>query len=105
MSEVENQEYVISLRKSIAIYAAFVFLIIIFLGLTFKTSWFPGVITFFAYIGFGFYLNRVVLRGLISWHPTYNTLENVSRAKLSSFFFWPFSYATLFFQLAVNKIL
>jgi len=75
------------------------------LNLSLSTTWFPGMITFIAYLAFGYVLNRVVLRNLIEWHPMYNTIENVSGAKLSSFFLWPFSYASLFFKLAVNKVL
>jgi uncharacterized membrane protein len=51
----------------------------------------------------GFVMNRVVLRGLIEWHPVYNTIENVSRSKLRYIFFWPIAYPILFFQLAVVK--
>lgn len=51
----------------------------------------------------GFALNRIVLRGLIEWHPVYNTLGNVSRAKLGMMLLWPIRYPVLFFQLLVSK--
>lgn len=107
MSDAENQQQQpgISLRKSIAIYAAFLAVFILMVQLAVTTTWFSGIIAFIAYVAFGFVLNRVVLRGLIEWHPMYNTIENVSTAKLSSFALWPLSYASLFFKLAVNKML
>jgi len=40
---------------------------------------------------------------LIEWHPVYNTLENVSSAKLSTMAFWILAYPKLFFQLLVTK--
>lgn len=104
-AENQNQQPGISLRKSIGIYTAFVVAFFVMLNLAITTTWFPGIIAFIAYIAFGFVLNRVVLRGLIEWHPMYNTIENVSSAKLSSFALWPLSYAALFFKLAVNKVL
>ncbi|ACX94961.1 hypothetical protein [Halothiobacillus neapolitanus] len=104
-NEIQAQGSSMSLRKSIGIYAAFLAVFIILVNLSFSTTWFPGVIAFFAYLVFGFLLNRIVLRGLIEWHPMYNTIENVSSAKLSSFLLWPISYAGLFFRLAVNKVL
>lgn len=60
----------------------------------------------FACIGYlllGFILNRVVLRGLIEWHPVYNTLENVSSAKLGMLGLWPVRYPMLFFRILVDK--
>lgn len=104
-NEVQTQSSTMSLRKSIGIYAAFLAAFIVLVKLSISITWFPGFIAFFAYLAFGFLLNRIVLRGLIEWHPMYNTVENVSSAKLSSFFLWPYSYANLFFQLAVNKVL
>ncbi len=48
--------------------------------------WFSGVIPFFAYFVCGFLMNRLVLRGLIEWHPVYNTIQNISSSKLRSLF-------------------
>jgi uncharacterized membrane protein len=58
---------------------------------------------FLTYFICGFVMNRVVLRGLIEWHPVYNTLYNVSRSKLKYLIFWPIAYPILFFRLAVVK--
>jgi len=104
-SEISAQEPSMSLRKSIGIYVAFLAAFFLLVKLAISTTWFPGIIAFFAYLAFGFLLNRIVLRGLIEWHPMYNTVGDVSSAKLSSFFLWPISYANLLFRLAVNKVL
>jgi len=56
-----------------------------------------------AYLGAGIFLNRAVLRGLIKWHPVYNTIENVSRSKFRQMLLWPFSYPALFIQMGVAK--
>jgi len=45
----------------------------------------------------------MVLRGLITWHPSHDTLDRVSHDKLAAFLFWPYKYLDLFFQLLVNK--
>jgi hypothetical protein len=57
------------------------------------------------YLGAGIYLNRVVLRKIIEWHPVYNTLDNVISGKLFYFALWPLAYVWLFVQLGINKIL
>ncbi|WP_158782773.1 hypothetical protein [Pantoea sp. BAV 3049] len=107
MSEVEIQKAgsYISLRKSVGIYVSLLVLMIILLVLSSRLSWFPGIIPFIAYFACGFILNRIVLRRLIEWHPLYNTLANVSGAKISSFLMWPLAYFILFFRLTINKIL
>lgn len=107
MTDAENQkaQAAISLRKSIAIYIGFLAGFIALWRLAAVTSWFPGVLVLVAYLVFGFLLNRKVLRGLIEWHPMYNTLDNVTSSKLRLFIFWPLSYAMLFFQLTVSKVL
>lgn len=104
-NETQARDSSMSLRKGIGIYTAFLASFIILVNLSIAITWFPGSVAFFSYLIFGFLLNRIVLRGLIEWHPMYNTLQNVSSAKLSSFFLWPISYAGLFFRLAVNKVL
>jgi len=95
----------ISLGEGVLTYLVFLVAFIILVKLTIAVDWFPGIIAWAAYFGFGIYLNRVVLRGLTVWHHMYNYLENVSKAKLGFFFFWPFEYPVLFFQIAVNKAL
>lgn len=37
--------------------------------------------------------------------PLYNTLYNVTSAKLKFFFFWPLTYLFLFMRLGINKVL
>lgn len=48
-----------------------------------------GSFAVLAYLGCGFYLSRAVLSRVVEWHPVYNTLENVTSAKLWFFFFGP----------------
>ena len=46
-------------------------------GVDWLSSWVPIL----AYLGAGIFLNRIVLRGLIEWHPVYCTVQNVARSK------------------------
>lgn len=94
-----------TLSRAVGIYAAACVGCLIAAFLSVKVSWFPGVLYFVTYFLSGFVLNRVVLRQLIEWHPVYNTIDNVSRGKLTAFLFWPLSYAVLFFKLAVSRVL
>lgn len=55
------------------------------------------------YLVIGLILNRFVLRGLVEWHPVYDTIQNVATAKMQMFNFWPLRYPILFWQLLVNR--
>src|ERR1039458_879914 len=44
------------------------------------------------YIALGITLNRTVLRHLITWSRIWNTITNVSSAKLHVFVLWPIMY-------------
>lgn len=101
----DSEQRLVSLGEAIVTYALFVFGLVLLIKLAANAHSFPVIIVWGVYFAFGFYLNRVVLRGLIEWHPLYNYVENVSRAKLLYFFLWPLTYPVLFFQLAVNKVL
>ncbi|MDU3756561.1 MAG: hypothetical protein E7G34_24240 [Klebsiella pneumoniae] len=107
MSDMETGGSVqsVSLRKSIGIYVLCIMIMMLLFNLGAKFTWFPGIITLITYFLLGFLLNRIVLRRLIEWHPVYNTVANVSRAKLSAFLFWPLSYLFLFIRLIINKVL
>ena len=59
--------------------------------------------TMSAYIGAGVFLNRTVLRNLIQWHPMYNTLDNVFKAKIVHVLFWPLSYMSLIVKIALVR--
>lgn len=59
----------------------------------------------FAYLACGFVMTRVVMRGLIEWHPNFNTLDNVFSAKMSMFVLWPIQMPSLLFKLMVNKVM
>ena len=92
-----------TLGKGFVIYFVLLMAQVMLLLLTVKFDWFPGVILLFTYVGFGFLLNRLVLRGLTEWHPVYDTLQNVSSEKLGMLLVWPFRYPALFFQLLVHR--
>lgn len=107
MSEIEivSPETRMTIKKGIGIYT--VLLIVVFLAMKLSNafSWFPGVLVLGIYLGAGFIMTRVVLRQLVEWHPTYNTLNNVSGTKLRSLIFWPVFYPVLFFKLGINHVL
>ena|ERR1700679_1510629 len=100
---VEQHTPPMTLGKGVGIYAVLVVSMVVLIALASGFVWFSGVIPFFAYFVCGFLMNRLVLRGLIEWHPVYNTIQNVSSSKLRSLFFWPVAYPGLFFRLAVVK--
>lgn len=101
--EMQAQSSQMTLGKGVGIYTALLVALLVSIKLAVSFSWFPGAIVFIGYLVFGFVLNRVVLRGLIEWHPVYNTIENVSSGKLQAMLFWPISYPGLFFRLGVIK--
>jgi hypothetical protein len=100
---IQEQTPPMTLGKGVGIYTMFLVGMVVLVSLASALSWFSGVIPFCTYFVFGYLMNRLVLRGLVEWHPVYNTLENVSRSKLRSLIFWPLSYPGLFFRLAVVK--
>lgn len=57
------------------------------------------------YLATGFVMTRIVMRGLIEWHPNYNTLDNVVGAKMKMFALWPIQMASLLVKLAFNKLM
>lgn len=61
------------------------------------------LLAFIVYIGAGVFLNRTVLRNLIQWHPMYNTLDNVFKAKVVNVVFWPLTYLVLILKIAVVR--
>ena len=93
--------------KTAAIHwAACLTILVILLNLpAWPDSNFLNYLTVIFYLAAGFHLNRTVLRQIVSWHPVYNTLENVSMIKLRYFLFWPVTYLALCFRLLINKVL
>ncbi|AOY97503.1 hypothetical protein BKK79_36765 (plasmid) [Cupriavidus sp. USMAA2-4] len=57
------------------------------------------------YIFAGIYLNRRVYRKLVTYHPMYDTLQNVVADKLVMFGLWPLTYLRLFGSLLLNRLL
>jgi len=101
--EKVEQNPEMTVAKGFFIYLGLAAAMIALIQLATALSWFPGLIPLAAYFVCGVLLNRLVLRGLIEWHPVYNTVANVSSGKLRSFLFWPFFYPALFFRLSVIK--
>ena len=65
------------------------------------TKW--PLLFFIGYIGAVVFLNRTGLRNLVRWHPMYNTLDNVFKAKVVHVLFWPLSYLSLIVKIAVVR--
>lgn len=66
------------------------------------TQW----ITIIYYIAVGVFLSKKVLAELVTWDGTiYNTIDNVSGAKLGYAMLWIIRYPVLFFKLGIMKIL
>jgi hypothetical protein len=103
--EQQVQSSQMTLGKGIGIYAVLMAVLVMLANLAMSQAWLPGGAVVFYYLASGFLLNRVVLRGLIEWHPVYNTIQNVSVGKLQAMLFWPIAYPNLFFRLGVIKIL
>jgi hypothetical protein len=101
--EVQAQVAPMTVGKGIGIYAALLVGLIVLFKLANAISWFSGGIVVVAYFVFGFIMNRLVLRGLIEWHPVHGTIENISGSKLRALIFWPIAYPALFFKLGVVK--
>lgn len=53
----------------------------------------------------GIYMSRSVMRRLVEWHPTYNTLQNAFSTKMRMVFFWPWDMLVLLFKLSINRVL
>jgi hypothetical protein len=91
-----------TLLKAAAIYAAAILIHVVLFNIL-PEKLLPGVA--WIYVASGFVMTRIVMRGLIEWHPNYNTLDNVFSAKVSMFLLWPFLMPALLFKLMVNKVM
>lgn len=66
-------------------------------------SW--GGVAVIVYLAAGFVMTRVVMRGLIEFHPVHNTIANVFSAKIWMFLLWPIQMLVLLLKLSVNRVL
>jgi hypothetical protein len=57
------------------------------------------------YLGLGFVMTKIVMGGLIEWHPVHNTIGNVFSAKVWMFFLWPLQMFFLLTKLTVIRVL
>ena len=55
------------------------------------------------YLVIGFIMTRFVMRGVMEFHPVYNTVANVFSAKIWMFLLWPLSMGILLFKLTINS--
>ncbi|WP_250528630.1 hypothetical protein [Caballeronia sp. ATUFL_F1_KS4A] len=105
MADVQSQSSrpAMTTGKGMGIYAVCLVILMVMINLCSHARIVSPFMAILGYLILGFVLNRIVLRGLIEWHPVYNTLSNVSRAKLGMLLFWPLRYPIMFFQLLVSK--
>lgn len=103
---MQHADQKISLLRAVMLYVAALFLFLLaFIFAASSQASHPGYVVAFAYAALGVFLNRLVLRRIIEWHPIYNTLENVSFEKLKYMLLWPFAYPMLFLRLLVDRLL
>jgi hypothetical protein len=97
-ADTSEAEPSMTLLKAASIYAAAILVHIVLIKF-----WPDGIVL--AYLMSGFVMTRIVMRGLIEWHPNYNTLDNVVSGKMSMFALWPIQMASLLFKLMFNKVM
>jgi len=90
-----------SLLTAFLYYFGALFLLVMVLTIWSKVPSLPVMAGVIAYLAEGFVLNRLVLRRLVEWHPMYNTIANVSSAKLGMMVFWPIRYPILFVRIGI----
>ena len=102
-ADTQSKKPTMTTGKAFLIYLGCLVVMLVLFSITLAFKTFPAFIVISTYFIMGFLLNRIVLRGLVVWHPVYNTLDNVSAGKLSMFGFWPIRYPDLFIKLLVSK--
>jgi hypothetical protein len=55
------------------------------------------------YAGCGIYLDRLVLRRLIRWHPLYHTVHHAATVRLRYSLLWPGQYVALFIRVGADR--
>ncbi|PTR03335.1 hypothetical protein C8K18_102445 [Paraburkholderia sp. GV068] len=98
---VRGSSGLMSLGKAFAFYVGTVFALIA--GALIAGATKAPVVYFVVYFACGIFLNRTVLRNLITFHPVYNTLQNVFSTKVRALIFWPISYLVLIGKIAVVR--
>ena len=89
--------------RAVLLFGAALAVLALAVALTIEVEAFTSTILALVYLALGVLLNRIVLRGLVEWHPVYNTVRNVASAKVGMVLLWPLRYPVLLFQLLVNK--
>lgn len=57
------------------------------------------IVPIITYLTIGFFLTKKFLPKLISFHPVWNTIDNLVSVKLRAIFLWPFFYFFLLIKL------
>jgi hypothetical protein len=94
-------EGLMSLGKAFMIYGCAIVALIVGAVAASAAKW--PLLYFAVYFACGVFLNRTVLRNLITYHPVYNTLGNVFSTKVRALVFWPLSYLMLMTKIAVVR--
>jgi hypothetical protein len=66
---------------------------------------FISVFPFILYFSCGIYLNRIVLRRIIEWHPYLSTLSAKANVKIIYVILWPLEYLCLFIRIIINRLI
>ena len=90
-----------SLGKAFGFYAGAVVTLIA--GALIASATKSPIVYLVVYFACGIFFNRTVLRNLITFHPVYNTLQNVFSTKVRALIFWPISYLVLIGKIAVVR--
>jgi hypothetical protein len=98
---VQGSGGLMSLGKAFGYYAGAVAALII--GAIVASVSKAPIAYFIVYFACGIFLNRTVLRNLITFHPVYNTLQNVFSTKVRAVIFWPIYYLALIGKIAVVR--
>jgi hypothetical protein len=96
-----------TILKGIGYYFLCVFILfasIIFSGVITKSIFIVISVFFIVNLICGVFLLKKVQNNLITYHPMYDTIDNIASDKFNSIIFWFFRYPFLFIKLAIVKI-
>ena len=81
------------------VFYAYLIDIIVFAAAVVLSQYTSGWIGFVIYLIVGIYLTKVYLPQLITFHPVWNTIDNLVDVKMKGIVFWPIFYLTLLSKL------
>jgi len=59
----------------------------------------------FIYLGCGLFLFKKIYKNLVTYNPTYATIDNMAMDKISNIALWFFKFPVLLFKLTLLKVL